>query len=244
MSSNVVFTSCGDQTTCHELWTGSDRDYDIIGVYYGDTQDRFEQYCDRFDYVFRHKGSKFQNFFSFYRGSNIFKQYDRMFIVDDDIIIDTHGINSLFNFSKDNELMICSPSITPESKISHDVTLQQDNSKYRYTNFIEVNTPLMSKKSVQLLNKYYNSNLIGWGVDFLYMWACCGESVPDSSSRQFAISDQITCVNPHDNAKPDKRELYKLPNSSDVQRRDMWYRYADHIGCPREFKTSSLQKIT
>lgn len=244
MNSNLLFTSCGDQTTCHELWTKSNRNYDIMAVYYGDDDVRFKTYCECFDYVFRHKGSKFQNFFSFYRGSNILSRYERIFIVDDDIVIDTSQINSLFDFSVDLKLEICSPSITKDSKVSHDVTVSQSDCLYRYTNFIEVNTPLMTRDAIQRLNKVYNSRLIGWGVDWLYIWACCDQNIPTTDTRKFAINDQITCVNPHDVKKQDKRELYKLPNSSDTQRRDMWWKYAKYVGCPSEWTTKTLKKIT
>lgn len=243
MNSNVLFTSCGDQTTCHDLWTDQSKDYDIVAIYYGDSDERFKVYCERFDHVVRHKGSKFQNFFTFYRNSNLLDKYERYYIVDDDIIMNTDKINQLFAFSHEHGLKICSPSFTVGSKISHTVTKHDPTCKFRYTNFIEVNTPLMTRGAVDRLNKYYNKCLIGWGVDWLYTWACSNNNVPGHDSRDFAISDQIVCINPHDIAKNNKRELFRLPNSSDSQRQNTWHQFADHVKCPRRWTPKAIHHV-
>lgn len=243
MNSNVLFTSCGDQTKCHELWTDQNREYDIVAIYYGDSTKRFKMYSEKFDCVVRHKGSKFQNFFTFYRNSNLLDNYERYYIVDDDIVMNTDKVNELFRFSKEHELKICAPSFTRDSKISHDVTRHDPECNFRYTNFVEVNTPLMTKEAVDKLDRYYNRCLIGWGVDWLYTWACSGNNIPGKNSREFAISDQIVCVNPRDVSKNNKRELFRLPNSSDSQRRDTWYRFADHVKCPRRWTPKTTHRV-
>ena len=101
----------------------------------------------------------------------------------------------------------------------------------------------MTKKAVDILNTYYNKCLIGWGVDWLYTWACSSNNIPDKDSREFIISDQITCVNPHDVVKNNRRELFRLPNSSDSQRRDTWFKYAEKIGCPRSWTPETLHTV-
>lgn len=238
---NAVFTSCGDRTSCDKIWCGDDRNYDIVAAYYGDDKDIFSTYCDAFDVVFKHKGSKFQNFFTFYRNSNVFKRYERVFILDDDIVMNTDDINEMFRFSQRYNLDICQPCFDKKSKISHTIT-KQDTScdEFKYTDFVEVNTPLMTMQAISNLNTVYNHALIGWGVDFLYTWVNNNKSIPKSDCKKFAINHRISCTNPKDREREGKegRELNKISGAK--HRSQTWTGYSKHVGCPVHWTPSNL----
>ena len=69
------------------------------------------------DKIWKRKGTKFQNFNYIYNNyKNDIMNYERFFIVDDDIIMSTNDINNLFDISKKYDLWICQPSFVPESK--------------------------------------------------------------------------------------------------------------------------------
>jgi hypothetical protein len=86
----MVFTSAGDHTNFHELWNHPyvNSDYDIFVVYYGDNHHQYEKYKSKVQWIDKHKGSKFQNFFWFYQNHpEILDQYDYFFILLDAIAI-------------------------------------------------------------------------------------------------------------------------------------------------------------
>ena len=210
---NIVFTSAGDNTDFHINWCGNNRNYDVYCVYYGDNMDNYNKYKSVVDKIWQRKGSKFQNFYYVYSLSdNIFSSYERFFILDDDIVMSTDDINKMFLLSEEYDLWICQPSFNNISKISHPITKYNPGNILRYTSFVEVNAPLFSKKALTKFMKKYDPILIGWGIDYLYIWAN-GDTIED----KYAVIDSIQCINPHDNAKPSKKR--ELNNIEDVDLR-------------------------
>jgi len=208
VNKNLVVTSAGDNTNFDELWCQSGRNYDVWVVYYGNNEEIYNKYRKKVDYIEKRQGSKFQNFHHLYQTRRQeLDKYDRFFILDDDIIFETPDINQMFEISKEYNLDICGPTFKTDgsSKISHQITKQQSNNLLRYTNFIEVNVPLFSQEALHKFMKYYDPILIGWGIDYFYIWAL-GKDV----KNKYALIDSISCINPHDEKKKDKRELNKL----------------------------------
>ena len=65
---------------------------------------------------------------------------------------------------------------------------------------------------------YYDPVLIGWGIDYLYIWANGLEH-----KNKYALIDSISCINPHDNNKNNKRELNNVKNVHN--RAQIWNEY-------------------
>ena len=220
---NLVFTSAGNNTNFHNLWTKKNRNYDIWVVYYGDNQSNYNLYKDKVNFIIKRKGSKFQNFHYVY---NTYKtqldKYERFFILDDDIIFNTNDINKMFNISKKYNLWLCGPTFknNVSGKISHPITKQVNNNFLRYCNFVEVNVPLFNKYGLTQLMKYYDPILIGWGIDYLYIWALTHNKSINEYNRKIALVDKVTCINPHDNKKNNIRELNNISNVD--KRANIW----------------------
>jgi hypothetical protein len=235
----LIMTSAGDNTNFDKLWTNKNKneEYDIWVVYYGDNDIIYEKYKNKVDRIWRRKGSKFQNFNYLYKDHyNHLMNYERFFIVDDDIIMSVDDINKLFDISKKYNLSICQPAFKPESKISHPITKVQPGNILRYTNFIEVNTPVFSKEALIKFMKYYDDILIGWGIDYLYIWA---NGV--NEKNKYAIIDSITCINPYDDVKGGTRELNKIKNHD--TRAQIWYEYSKKIGAMYDWPHINYNKI-
>ena len=224
---NLVFTSAGDNTQFYNHWLGENRNYDVWCVYYGKNDENYNMYEKVVDKIWKRKGSKFQNFHYIYTNyKDLLDKYDRFFIVDDDIIISTNDINKLFDISIQYDLWICQPSFTKDSKISHDITIHVPNNIIRYTNFVEVNTSVFSKYAIHKFMEYYDPILIGWGIDFFYIWVL-GEDKQD----KYAIIDSIQCVNPHDNQKQNSsREHTNIENYNKEE--DYWKKIAQKYNIP------------
>lgn len=233
----AVYTSCGDLSPCDQMWDSNIRNYDLIASFYGNKTSKFVELSSCCDFVIREKGTKFQNFYKLYTLSSILWNYERIFILDDDIIISPSDINAMFNFAEKYNLLICQPSFSSRSKISHEVTIQIPSSNFRYTNFIEVCTPLMSKQSILEFIAYYDSSLVEWGVDFLYIWANSSMSIPSIGCKNFAINDRISCINPTNEDKG----YCEMGVHSDLETRiEAWMDYAQIIGCPPRWEPSNL----
>lgn len=236
---NLVFTSAGDNTKFDKLWCQEGRNYDIWVVYYGKNEEKYQKYSKKVDYIEKHKGSKFQNFYHIYNTKyEELQQYERFFILDDDIIFETPDINKMFEISEKYNLDICGPTFKTNgsSKISHEITKQQPNNILRYTNFIEVNVPLFSRNALNKFMKYYDPILIGWGIDYLYIWA-----LGKDRKRAYALVDSISCINPHDNNKNGKRELTILKGVN--ERAEKWNQIKKKYKIP-DWKNKNWETIT
>jgi hypothetical protein len=228
MSRNLVFTSCGDNTSFDILWTHPNKmNFDLYIIYYGDNIEILNRYSanNSIKVITNRKGSKFQNFKHFYdKYNDIIKKYDYFFILDDDIIFKVDDINKMFNIAKQYNLSICGPSFSHESKISHNITKNKPGVALTYTNFIEVNVPLFNYDSLFKLMNVYDNSLIGWGIDYLYIYAC-GEFINDS----YAIIHSVVCVNPQDKLKKNKQRELSLIDGFE-KRSQTWNKYAESKG--------------
>lgn len=231
----MVFTSAGDHTNFHESWSHPyvKSDYDIFVVYYGNNNKQYEKYKKNVQWIDKHKGSKFQNFFWFYQNHpEILDQYDYFFILDDDILFWSLDINQMFSIAREYELAICQPSFLPEYVLSHKITLQNDATFLRYTNFVEVNSPLFNKEALINAMRVMDNTLIGFGIDYLFIWAN-----GMYKKNKYAVIDMISCINPKDEQKKvAKREMYLVENFD--SEKDRWKKYAKKIGCPELYPHS------
>ena len=225
---NLVFTSAGDNTQFYNHWLGEHRNYDVWCVYYGKNDENYNMYEGLVDKIWKRKGSKFQNFHYIYTNyRELLDKYDRFFIVDDDIVINTNDINNLFNISIKYDLWVCQPSFTEDSKISQPYLNKVILGNYlRYVNFIEVGVPVFSKEALYKFMEYYDPILIGWGIDLLYMWVLGLEK-----ENKYAIIDIISCFNPHDEHKNNKnREHTNIENHNNEV--DYWLQIKNKYNIP------------
>jgi len=236
---NFLFTSIGDNTSFDSLYMNDNTNYDIYAIYYADDEDIYNKYKSKFKFIEKRKGSKFQNFKYFYETyPEIITNYDYFFILDDDIITDYTSINYMFEIARKMNLLICGPSFSSESKISFEITKHKPGIFLTYTNFVEVNTPLFNKIALTNLMKFLDYSLIGWGIDYLYIW-CNGIN----KTNKYAIIHKVKCINPHDNNKKNKRrELEILPECNN--RETLWEEYSKKIGCPLKLNPVEYHSIT
>jgi len=236
---NLIFTSAGDNTQFYNYWLGENRNYDVWCVYYGKNDENYNMYEKVVDKIWKRKGSKFQNFHYIYNNyRDLLDNYDRFFIVDDDIIISTNDINKLFDISIQYDLWVCQPSYTIDSKVSHNITVHVSNSLLRYTNFTEVGTTVFSKYAINKFMEYYDPILIGWGIDLFYIWV-----LGEDNQNKYAIIDSIQCINPHDADKVIKiREHTNIENHSNEA--SYWEQIKFKYNIPEfTFKTYSTIKL-
>lgn len=235
---NFLFSSVGDNTNFDSLWINSNMNYHIYLIYYGDNNKLYEKYKSKVQFIEKRKGSKFQNFKYFYdKYINIINNYERFFILDDDIIFNVDDINNMFKISKEYNLEICGPSFSLNGKISHKITQNKPNILLSYTNFVEVGVPLFNRIALDKLMEKLDYSLIGWGIDFLYI-ICNGIE----KKKSYAIIHKVICENPKDIDKlNNKREVSKMVDYS--LREQKWKLYTRKYKIQQYFKLCEYENI-
>jgi len=220
MSKNLVFTSAGDRTNFYTLWTKPTAEtFDLVVYYYGDNDDNFDKYSKVAKYIEKSKGLKFQNFYKFWNNHpELSQQYDRYFILDDDLQFSAKEIATMFEVSEHYNLKICQPSFTSQwhwwQLVKHTPGILLS-----YTNFCEVTAPLFNKPALETFLEHYQPTLQEFGVDWLFMW-----SNNKNLETSFAVVHAVKCFNPPNSAKDNKREINTF--STFEHRKQLWLNYA------------------
>ena len=221
---NLIFSSVGDNTNFDNIWLGEDREYDVFVIYYGGNEKNFQKYSKKVDYIEKRKGDKWQNFHHLYSTQyDKIQEYDRIFFLDDDIIITTEDINKMFQLSLECDLKICQPSFALGSEIGWSINTSNPNLFLKYTNFVENNSCLMTKDSINKFMKMYDPKLVSFGVDYIYMVANGVEDI--INLKKFAIIDSIQCINPPGSLKSKEKIKSITVDSFQSQYKDISEKY-------------------
>ena len=181
---NLVIVRAGD-TSLHEQWLegDADRNWDIIVNYYDNDPQRYRR-----DDVRRidSKSLKWPALHDLIQelGDEVFC-YDRVWFPDDDLRATKDAINSFFDIFEKNSLVLAQPALSPDSHISHVITLRNRSFHLRYTNFVEIMAPCFSRDFLKQMLPTFNENLSGWGLD--YIWPA---RITDAT--RIAIIDAVT----------------------------------------------------
>lgn len=235
-SKYLIFTSAGENANIPH-WIKGHKDFDLWVSYYGEQENKFEEYAD---YYVAKKGGKFPNFYFFYQKyQDIISQYDAVLITDDDLIISATELTKLFHIREQYDLWILQPSFDRRGKVSFELNEVQALSTLRYSNFIEVTCPLFSKDKLDEFMAIYDPKLIGWGVD---IWFSEVFSKQDIDKNKIAIIDEVSCINPRDKTKIGQlREIDKLQNTD--KRKEVWQSIQLEHKLDLEFKRMEYSSI-
>jgi len=163
----LLFSSIGDRESTKNavsMWLKDfDRNYDTVFYYYKDNPLN----CPA-DYCKYKKGFKFENFMD-YASNNDISGYKAIWIVDDDIQIDTKDINTMFKIFTKYKLDLGTPSFSKNSDTWWiDVLGYKKGNILHYTDFVEVNTPIFSQKGLNICFPTFNNSKTAWGLDFIW----------------------------------------------------------------------------
>jgi len=206
----LVFTSAGDNSNLHH-WLKGSQNFDLWISYFGDVKNK---YIDQADYYMMRKGGKFPIMhFCYQNWPELLKQYEAVFVLDDDLIFSGTDISRLFDIMKQEDLWLLQPAFDKRGKISFKLNEVQPFSLLRYANFVEVACPLFTQSELSKFMTFYDPELIGWGVDYWYSELIAKN---DLNKDKIAIIDVISCINPRDEKKIDnKREIDQLQTRDD-----------------------------
>ncbi|HEV2518377.1 MAG TPA: DUF707 domain-containing protein [Devosia sp.] len=161
----LVIVRAGEKSL-HAGWLhGSERNWDLVVSWYGDTP--YERVAD--ERVLVQKGAKWDVLAQHYAADpSLIADYDYHLLIDDDIATDCETICRLFLLAEQHRLEISQPALTPDSYFSHMPTLRAPSFLLRYSNFIEVMAPCLSRAALQRILPWVADSPTGDGVD--YVW--------------------------------------------------------------------------
>lgn len=161
---NLIVVRCGDKSL-HEKWVSTEANYDIALSYFGDDP-KFD--IEKIKFFHPYKGSKWEGLYNFFTTTDFWKDYDAIWLPDDDIDTDTQTINQFFDLFHYYKFDLAQPSLDERSYYSWGILLNNKSFKYRETNFVEVMIPCFNKKSFESLYLTFKENKSGWGLDNLW----------------------------------------------------------------------------
>lgn len=166
---NLVVLRAGSGSL-HPSWGRNiddrDRNWDLCLSWYGDEA----SFANRTpsEYAVLQKGPKWQGLYQLcYEGSFIF-DYDYVAFPDDDLMMTWRDLNRMFVIAADKNLDLSQPALSPDSYIAHPITRQHPEKIVRFTNFVEIMTPIFSKSALRRCSGTFHLGNSGWGLDDIW----------------------------------------------------------------------------
>ena len=209
---NLVFTSAGDISNVRR-WLKGPRNFDVWISYYGEAPGRYSEIADFYNV---RRDSKFGNLkFVYDTWPELLAPYEAVLVSDDDLVISGTQMSRLFEIREEMDLWLLQAAFSPLGKISWDITRAQRDCRLRFTNFVEMTSPLFRKDKLDAFIRVFDPVLTGIGTDWWFM-----ESLGEDIEGKVAIIDEIVCTNPSDRSKGGFRECDRL--DTETQRRAAW----------------------
>jgi hypothetical protein len=178
---------CGDRSL-HRNWVTGRRHFDVGVSYYG--SDSAVEFPEA-DYVHRCKGGKWDGLFHFFQQfPEVTDRYDYFWLPDDDIDAMAADVDRLFALGFENNYHVYQPSLDEHSYYSHLITLRHPSFDVRYTNFVEVMVPFISRETLVRSLPFIEKTASGFGLDFL--WPQMVREIEREAYHGVAIIDAIT----------------------------------------------------
>jgi hypothetical protein len=181
MRHHLIIVRAGDESL-HRLWLrGADRQFDVMVSYYGATPGGQRQ---RADYYHALPGPRWPGHHALLGSMwDVIHRYDHVAFVCDDIDAYAGTWNELFHWCAWYELDLAQPAIL--GHVGIDITRPRAECMLRYTNFVEVMTPVFSRRALERVRDTFSESVSGWGLSALW-----SQRLPYPAFKQ-AIVDRV-----------------------------------------------------
>jgi hypothetical protein len=155
----------------HTAWdrdiADEDRNWDLCISFYGKEENfrptPFAEY-----HVLQSRDQKYASIHKLIYRGNPFWDYEYFMFPDDDLMMSWSNINRLFETSQSFGLDLAQPSLLPEGFVYHKVVAQNKAFRLRYTNFVEIMTPIFSRYALEICIPTFAASPRGLGLDFIW----------------------------------------------------------------------------
>lgn len=166
MKRNLVISAVGDRSV-HGSWIRSpaEASFDLFLVYYGDDP---AWACDRARFRLRRKGFKYEHLHHLSeRFASELREYERIWCPDDDVYLETTGVNRLFELFEAHRLQLAQPAIA-DGEYSYAALCQRREYVLRYSPYVEVMCPIFTREAFFRVRDTFLENRSGWGIDWVW----------------------------------------------------------------------------
>jgi len=120
-------------------------------------------------FVHRVKGQKWPGLVATFDAmADVIAGYDYVWMPDDDLLCEPETVSEFFNVVADLGLDLAQPALAPGSSFVHQIVGQHPDFQVRFTNFIELMCPLMSRDMLARALPTMRDTLSGWGIDAVW----------------------------------------------------------------------------
>jgi hypothetical protein len=134
------------------------------------------------------KGGKWDGLFKTFAGFAQWRDYAHIWLPDDDIATNGDAINAMFAQAQAHDLAVCQPALSHDSYFSHFLFMACPGFVLRYTNYIEIMIPCLSRDLFAQALPLFEGTMSGFGLD--YIWC----RLPAAGRYRAAILDEIAMV--------------------------------------------------
>ena len=168
MNKNLVILRCG-RTSLHHHWLAGPAapNWDLVLCPFEDIDP--DPAATIIPSV-KVKGQKWVGIFKLLMTWDGWRDYDYIWLPDDDLSTDGATINALFDLSKTFETKISAPALSEDSFFCHPTTMRNRNFFSRAVNFVEIMMPCLRCDMLELVLPTIGETRsgYGWGLDFLW----------------------------------------------------------------------------
>jgi len=169
MKKNLIIGRCGNKSLHLNWLNGCLPNFDLVVTFYGDVIPDNWAHVDHYYRIEMIKGSKWKGLYTYLKSNDEWRNYERIFLPDDDLLFDSYKANKFFDIVEKLNCDICQPSLDRNSFYSHAITINHPSFNYRVTNFVELMAPCFSVRMLEKTLEMFNETESGWGMDH-YWW--------------------------------------------------------------------------
>ena len=186
MNKNLVIVRAG-KNSLHKVWLEmpyTQRNWDIIVSYYDESAYE-EGPCG--EGVKKHycKGGKFDGLFATCEAHPQYREYEYVWLPDDDISCAGQQVNAIFSAMREYGLVLGQPSLTFDSYFTDMGVVHAPGFDLRYTNFVEIMVPCLSTELLSYVMPLFKNSMSGFGID--RVWA----RLIDNPKRKVGVIDKV-----------------------------------------------------
>lgn len=186
---NIIIAPCGNKSTLFSTeWLKRKelKEFDVCLLFYHEEIKNPDLYKD-VEYFFHLKDFKYWMIHDLLtkQAPELLTKYEYFYFLDDDIAIDTEGINKMFLLSKAFDTWISQASLSHDSYSNWPVLVNQPDCFMRYVGQLEVMAPLFNRYALIKCLPSFTGNKSSWGIDSVW------SKLLGSPTTKIAVFDSV-----------------------------------------------------
>jgi hypothetical protein len=182
---SLIISAVGNKSL-HRIWfKGAKPKFDLMLIYFGNEKDK---YINDAKYYIALRGMfKLENIeYAIRKFEHVVRNYDAIWLPDDDMSINARSINKLFDVFYRYNLDLAQPTLT--SGRSYAITAPNPKYLLRFVNYVEIGCPIFKTDLLFQTLRFFRISRSGWGAG--YLWS----KYSQEHNRRMAMIDCVSLM--------------------------------------------------